>query len=256
MPPAKITDRFIAYLIDTVPFALGFYLTVCLMVLRWGQPNDAGTRREALWLWAGAYLAYQALGNALGATAGKRLLGLRVTGADQGRLTLGRAVLRSLGLAASTPLFNAGYLWALVDSRSRAWHDLLAGSLVVEARPKTRRESVANAALAFVLLGLVAGAGTWPLWGTTPQDRAALERAWEGLKVLARIEEAYKARHGEYTDQLVELARSSGDASEFKAAMGELFDPRGIRIAADKDRYFLSARALDRRRTPVSLAGP
>lgn len=256
MGPAKITDRFVAYLIDTVPFAIGFYLTVYLMVFRWDQLNAPETWRTVLWAWCAAYLAYQALGNALGATAGKRLLGLRVVGADDGRLSMGRAILRSLGLAASTPLFNVGYLWALIDARSRAWHDLLAGSLVVEARPKSQRESMANALLAFVLLALVAGAGTWPLWGTTPQDRAAVTRAREGLKVLARIQEAHKARHGAYTDRLVELAASSGDAGQFKAAMAEIFYPHGIRIAADKNRYYLGARALDRRRTPVSFAGP
>ncbi len=67
-----------------------------------------------------------------GQTPGMRLMGVRViSGHDDGRLTAGRALVRTIGLAlAILPCF-LGFVPALFDRRRRALPDYLAGTVVV-----------------------------------------------------------------------------------------------------------------------------
>lgn len=67
-----------------------------------------------------------------GQTPGCRALRIRVEPAAGGRLSVGRGLLRFLGLnLAAIPLF-AGFLPILVDERRRGLHDFLARTVVVE----------------------------------------------------------------------------------------------------------------------------
>jgi uncharacterized RDD family membrane protein YckC len=70
-----------------------------------------------------------------GQTPGMRALGLRVTTVAGGRLEVGRALVRLVGLGlAIVPLF-AGFLPVLVDNRRRALQDFMAGTIVVYDAP-------------------------------------------------------------------------------------------------------------------------
>ena len=256
--PAKLTDRFLAYLLDTVPFVTGYYAGLILLIVRWQRwPNTPQTWNRVLLVWLCAYVSYHWIGNVLGATAGKWMMGLRVRRLDGGPLGAGRSLVRALGLLASTPLFNLGFLWAFFQADSRTWHDLLAGSQVTEARSKSAGESLLTAFLSFIVLAIILGATWWSyMIRPTPADLAAVSRARDGLKILARIEDKHKAASGTYSDKLAELAVASGDVERFKSALREIFDPNGFRIQADRERYVLQARAKDRRRTVVALSGP
>jgi len=71
--------------------------------------------------------------SALQGTLGKRALGLRVTDLNGRRIRFGRAVGRYLAHILSTWLWFAGFIMAAFTSRRQALHDILAGTLVVEA---------------------------------------------------------------------------------------------------------------------------
>ncbi|MFC1679478.1 RDD family protein [Elusimicrobiota bacterium] len=257
-PPAKITDRFIAYLIDFIPFAVGYYGILYVYIIRLGKlPNTIEVWSRVCLAWLIVYLLYQLLGNMSGGTFGKRFLGIGVIGKDGGTLGFGRSLVRSLGYLVSTPCFNFGFLWSLVDRDSRTFHDIMAGSRVVELKRKSVGVATLIAVLSFVLLGAALVGDAWfHLVRLTPEERNMISRAEEGLAVMAAVEETYKATHGTYTDDLMEIARLSGDVKEFREAMLEIFDPDGFVIYADKSKYILQARALDPRRTPVRLEGP
>lgn len=76
---------------------------------------------------------YSALGTALmGATPGKRLLGLRVVAGDGRPPSPGRAAARSALALLSLSLAGLGCLLALFARSGRALHDFLAGTYVVE----------------------------------------------------------------------------------------------------------------------------
>jgi len=66
------------------------------------------------------------------ATPGKRMLGLRVVGADGARVGAGRIVLRYFGEQLSTLLFLSGYVMAAFDDEKRTLHDYLCDTRVVK----------------------------------------------------------------------------------------------------------------------------
>lgn len=256
-PAAKLTDRFLAFLVDFVPFYAGFVGSLYVLVVKLAKlpPTPQTLARQAL-LWTVLWLLYHALGNASGATLGKRLFGLRVEGLDGGRLGLGRAFVRAAAYLLSLPL-NLGFLWSLVHPDSRTWHDLVAGSRVVEARPKSQGEALLAAVLSVAALAALVLFPAWAAFSRpTPHDLDAVRKAEEGLRILAAVQEAYKAEHGRYTPKLADLAAASGDVTAFKTAMGELFDPDGFVIETGGGGYVIRGRARDRRRTAVEVSGP
>ena len=67
-----------------------------------------------------------------GATPGKRLMGLRVVQDTGEPLGIGTAFLRWVGYIVSTLPMLMGFLWAGADRRKQAWHDKIAGSVVID----------------------------------------------------------------------------------------------------------------------------
>lgn len=70
-----------------------------------------------------------------GQTPGKRFMGVRIMRTNGERLHFKSAIVRLLGYLVSSFLF-LGYLWVLYDNRRQAWHDKLAGTVVVYSWPE------------------------------------------------------------------------------------------------------------------------
>ena len=69
-----------------------------------------------------------------GQTPGMKMMGIRVVrDRDGGPVTGGQAVLRLIGYWVSGFVFYLGYIWIFIDKRKRGWHDLIAGTVVVES---------------------------------------------------------------------------------------------------------------------------
>jgi uncharacterized RDD family membrane protein YckC len=74
-----------------------------------------------------------------GQTPGMKVMGIKVVrDADGGPVTQGEAILRLVGYWVSGFVFYIGFIWIFIDSRRRGWHDLIAGTVVIEARPDRR----------------------------------------------------------------------------------------------------------------------
>ena len=71
-----------------------------------------------------------------GQTPGMRPFGLYVVrDSDGGRISVGQAVLRLIGMwVAAIPVY-LGFIWVFIDARHRGWHDLIAGTVVIERTP-------------------------------------------------------------------------------------------------------------------------
>lgn len=70
-----------------------------------------------------------------GQTPGKRFMGVRIVRTDGERVRWGNVLRRFAGYWLSLTLF-LGFLWVLLDDQRQAWHDSLAGTLVIYSRPK------------------------------------------------------------------------------------------------------------------------
>ncbi len=86
------------------------------------------------WGFALAWFIYQAAFlKRMGATPGKRLLKLKVVSLDGGPLDKGQRSTRAAVSLLSGYAGGFGYLWALFEPQRRGWHDLMAGTRVVDA---------------------------------------------------------------------------------------------------------------------------
>ena len=256
--PAKINDRFIAYIIDVLPFCAAYFGYLYMVVIKWQTSRyTTALDHRVGFVCIGAYLLYQLIGNAAGATIGKRLMGIRIVRKDGQSIGILGALLRTVGYVISTPVCNWGFLVALFHPESRALHDILSGTLVVEPNRKNQAESALLFVCAIMTLVFMYAAMLYlNMNRITPADQLAIDKAKDGLKVMAQVEEAYKASHATYTQSLGDLAQASGDGDKFRAAMSGIFDPNQFTVEAGNRGYRISGMAQDRRKTRVTIEGP
>ncbi len=76
-----------------------------------------------------------------GRTLGKMALKLRVVKKKGGRITLLDALLRNVFGYMISQIFMLGYLWALFDREKQAWHDKMAGTVVIDQSPRGKAAS-------------------------------------------------------------------------------------------------------------------
>jgi len=73
-----------------------------------------------------------------GLTPGKKLLGLQVVDHQTGTIPgFGKMFVREIvGRFISGLFFGLGYFWAIFDKNSQAWHDKIAGTVVLRLAPR------------------------------------------------------------------------------------------------------------------------
>jgi uncharacterized RDD family membrane protein YckC len=254
--PGRFSDRFIAYLLDTIPFTVGAAASVWL----WGGPLARPITDRAMAgigaAWMILAVLWQFAGNLAGGTVGKKLLGLRVVTADGSPPGFLRALARALGWVLSTPLANLGFVVALFHPKTRALHDLLSGTYVVEDGPRRSDGNLAFLFAALAAVALFALQYVTNLLRPTREDVAAVARAEEGLNVIAKIEETYRSKNGTYAATVADLAEASGDVELFRSAMLDVFRPTPFQLKAGNKGWRVVAAAKDRRNTLVHREGP
>ncbi|MDA0353057.1 MAG: RDD family protein [Chloroflexi bacterium] len=70
-------------------------------------------------------------------TIGKAMTGTRTVSRTGDQVARDRALMRNVAKLASIYPFALGLVWAVVDKRNRAWHDLMTGTYVADARQPT-----------------------------------------------------------------------------------------------------------------------
>lgn len=73
-----------------------------------------------------------------GQTMGKIVFGMRVVKRKGGRITVLDAFVRNVLGYTISQIFLLGYLWAWLDDNQQAWHDRLAGTIVIDERAGRR----------------------------------------------------------------------------------------------------------------------
>lgn len=252
VPLAGVLERFVALLID-FNVVLIPYQILLIFAFRWLQPN----LEQIYWLLAGAcipFTLYETIFTCGGrSTLGKMLVGVRVVDKDTSEpLGFFRAFVRALGYYLSAAPLMCGFLLAFIDSDRRALQDILAGSVVVQARPKSWGEKTLLSLCGLVILGAfgcyfysqVFGAGSWA------QQRLIL-RAKKHVEKIGYLEELHRIHFGSYTNDLLRLAILSGDPVQFQRDTRKALDRKDFRIGVSPEGYKIKARATDVRHTPV-----
>lgn len=254
--PGRFSDRFVAYLVDTLPFAIGSVLTIWAWTGPLGLPLSPFSLGAMGAAWVLAAVLWQFVGNLRGATPGKRLMGLRVVTVEGEAPGFARALVRALGWLLSTPAGNLGFLVALFHPRTRALHDLIAGTCVVEDGPRRSSGALVFAVAASAAVGLMLFQYWTNLLRPSREDLFAVAKANEAMDIVAEIQEKHKATEGVYASSVEGLANASGDPQTFKRAMLEVFAPAPFVVEGGNRRWRVIAAARDRRRTLVRREGP
>ena len=133
--------RFAAFLVDSLlvlPLLIGFIVLLYQSQGNWLQIIIAS--QQNLWLNyglpAGLTLLFWLIKSA---TPGKMFLNATIVDAvTLQKPTPGKLVLRYFGYYLSLLPLGLGFLWILLDPKKRGWHDLLAGTVVIE-KPASNR---------------------------------------------------------------------------------------------------------------------
>lgn len=254
-PPARFCDRLNAFALDASLFACGGLASAFAVAAARGS---ASPRFLAAWLglWGALFVAYHAaLASDGRRTVGKRLLGLAVVDADGGDPDVPTAVLRAAAYAVSGLAGNLGFLWALRGGR--AWHDLLAGTRVVQAEERAPAARAASAVAAWLAGGAMVAAwiGLVAIGPGLARMRL-LANARVALKSLAYLEEARHQRAGAYTADLSVLLGETDEARGVARALPAALDPESVSLELTDGGYAVEATALDAERTRLRVEGP
>lgn len=134
--------RLIAYIIDIIIVSIA--VTALAVVIAIPLGLFAANDDEGMAVVLGIVLTVVVIGVSIGyfpyfwmrsgQTPGMKMFRLRVVrDRDGGPISGGQALLRLFGLWLSGAVFYLGYIWILIDSRRRGWHDLIAGTVVIES---------------------------------------------------------------------------------------------------------------------------
>jgi len=149
MMPARFGRRYIAFLLDilfleilgvlaTVPLINQTDQNLAKILIRWfamGEISPEGAWLVVLYflvlalLWSMYFVGFTAT---CGQTPGKRIMSLHVVNENGTSVDWDGASVRFfIGYPVSLLPLGLGCYWALVDKNNQAWHDKIAGTLVV-----------------------------------------------------------------------------------------------------------------------------
>jgi uncharacterized RDD family membrane protein YckC len=125
-------ERLLAYLIDgLILFGLAVLLAIGAFVVVFIFPPLALLAFLAIFVVDIAYFPY--FWKTRGQTPGMRAFQLYVVrDRDGGPISTGQAILRLIGYWIDGLVLYLGFIWILIDSRKRGWHDLIAGTVVIK----------------------------------------------------------------------------------------------------------------------------
>jgi uncharacterized RDD family membrane protein YckC len=133
--------RLVAYIVDAI--VLGIVIAVLSVVfialIAGAAANDSGgaaigsTFIYVILILVVSVLYFPYFWANGGATPGMKMLHIRVVrDADGGPIGWGPAILRLIGYWVNSVVLYVGYIWIFIDKRRRGWHDLIAGTVVIE----------------------------------------------------------------------------------------------------------------------------
>ena len=251
----SVSERFIALLIDfgVIFLPCSFLISLYFRLFVKGA-YDFNLFTGAIILVNVIFILYETIfSSGDRVTLGKALVGIAVMKQDEsGPLSLWQAFRRALGYYVSTALFCFGFAWAYLDTRHRALHDLIGGSVVVQVRPNSTSEKLLLRAVGALLLGIF----VWLFYskmigGANWYQNYQITQAENFLRKIGRLEEAHKRLYGNYTNDFLRLVLLSGDPVQFQRDMNKVLSPKGFKLGVQEQGYKIAARAKDKEKTAV-----
>lgn len=251
--PAGFFERLLAFAIDALLFLIPFQIYGWTHLKTHSLKGSLPALGMAFLFINILFILYCALLNSGGRrTLGKLLMSIGVTDREGEPLPLKNAFKRTLGYYVNSLTLGIGCLMLFINPESRMLNDIIGGSVVLQTREKSFAESLATALTATLLLAVIAG-GSYVAFKQMPTftEQQMIDNARTQLRKLGELELLHHQKYGFYTEDLARLGLISGDPVQFQRDVQRYLSRRDFEIAADKDMFFISARAKDAKRTFV-----
>lgn len=188
-------------------------------------------------------------------TLGKWLAGIKVVRVHtREALSFSKGIIRALGYYVNIFTLFAGFGLALVNKKSRALEDILAGSEVITIREKTTGEATVLSAFGTILIALVIFYVYFVLFKLpSVYQQSQIDGAKEQLNRISKLEQVHRQNFGTYTSDLVRLGLISGDPVQFQRDIQRNLRPRGFSIGISKEGYKITGIAKDGEDTQVTV---
>lgn len=169
---ALFSERLVAFVVDLALFQAGYVLTLIALLAFGGARTRHWASAVSAALWVVLYFACMTILACGAQTPGKRLVGIRVISDDHGEAPgLQQSLVRTVCYLASSLLLGLGFLWARLHPRGLAWHDIAAGTIVVQAREKSPAARSLIRVVAWSLGVLLAASWLWTYIGSPAYAR-------------------------------------------------------------------------------------
>lgn len=253
---AGFNERFLAYLIDTLPFVfLNYYSLTFLIKTNYLIYSDSLASKWK-WGWIALFIIYEVIFTSGGrVTLGKKLLGIRVVSKNGENLSIIKAFIRVIGYFISSFTLNLGYIAALTNKNRISLHDLLASSRVIRTREKSPFVEGAILVLSWGLMAFfVAGWANRTVLQVTPSEKKQINEARRTLAKLAKLQEIHYRKYGFYTNDIKKLAELTGDIKAVRYELSKTLAEGSLEMASDGKTYVITAKAKNWRKTRVEIS--
>ena len=253
---AGFNERFIAYLIDTLPFVFLNYYTLTFAIknnyIIYSDPITSKWK----WGWILLFIIYETIFTSGGrVTLGKKIMGIRVVSRNGENLSILKSFLRVMGYFISSLTINLGYIIALFNKKRISLHDFIASSMVIRTREKS---SFAQGFILVLSWGLMAFfIASWAnrtLLQVTPSERKQINEARRTLAKLAKLEEIHYRKYGFYTNDIKRLAEITGNIKAVRYELANNLADGSLEIASDGKNFIITAKAKNWRKTQVEIS--
>jgi uncharacterized RDD family membrane protein YckC len=252
---AGFNERFLAYLIDTLPFVFLNYYTLTLAIKNGFITYSSSIETKWKIIWSIIFIIYETIFTSGGRrTIGKKILGLKVISKDGNNLSLPKAFTRAIGYFISSFTFNIGYLLALTNSKRISLHDFLASSLVVKTKEKSAFVDGLIITLSWGLMAFfIANWANRTILKPTPLEQKQINEARRTLAKLAKLEEIHYRKYGFYTNDLKKLAELTGNINAVRYELAKTLEKGSLEIASNGKSFIISAKAKNWRKTRIQV---
>jgi len=252
---AGFNERFLAYLIDTLPFVFLNYYTLTLAIKNGFITYSSSIETKWKIIWSIIFIIYETIFTSGGRrTIGKKILGLKVISKDGNNLSLSKAFIRAIGYFISSFTFNIGYLLALTNSKRISLHDFLASSLVVKTKEKSAFVDGLILTLSWGLMAFfIANWANRTILKPTPLEQKQINEARRTLAKLAKLEEIHYRKYGFYTNDLKKLAELTGNINAVRYELAKTLEKGSLEIASNGKSFIISGKAKNWRKTRIQV---
>ncbi len=253
---AGFNERFIAYVIDALPFVAICYWTLAKLVA--SELIVFNPSNELKWkvIWIFLYILYETIFSSGGrATVGKYIMGIRVRSVDGNDLGIGKAFLRSVAYFFSSLPLNAGFIMALFTKKKRTLHDFIGASRVIRVREKSPMAEGFIIIVAFALLAFFIGSWVNQSFLTlAPSEKKQIVLAKRSLSRVGQLEEIHKRRYGGYTIDIKRLIILSHNPRVLQEDLIKNIQIDSLLISSNGREYMISAKAKNWRKSEVKIS--